>query len=294
MCTGETSGGSRTGLARGVPHHVEMQGLRCADHVDEAVCLQGFDAIPNRREIGGAVTVATVGLANDERYGFAFSTRVTVEEDAESALADRGDARRIATISEGALCVFLDGYTGREGKPVPLIIRKSDGGFGYGTTDLATVRYRIETLQADRLIYVIGAPQAVAPQHGLGHRSQGWLAPPDNLRRCMSRSATCFGEDRKILKTRSGAPLRLLALLDESVATARAVIDEARPDLEAKQPAPKSHRIVGIGAIKYADLSVAHDSEYVFDLERMVALTGNTGPYLQYAAARIRSIFRSC
>ena len=101
-----------------------------------------------------------------------------------------------------------------------------------------------------------------------------------------------LGPDRKILRTRSGAPLRLMALLDEAVPSARRVIDEARPDLHEETRAAIAPQ-VGIGAVKYADLSVAHDSEYVFDLDRMVALTGNTGPYLQYAAARIRSIFRT-
>jgi arginyl-tRNA synthetase len=206
-------------------------------------------------------------------------------------LCDELENAGIATMSEGALCVFLDGYTGREGKPVPLIIRKSDGGYGYATTDLATVRYRVRELKADRIVYVIGAPQALhLNMVWATARKAGWL--PETVTPVHVQIGNVLGEDRKILKTRSGAPLRLMALLDEAVTKARAVIDEARPDLDDQTRAEIAPQI-GIGGVKYADLSVTHDSEYVFDLERMTALVGNTGPYLQYATARIRSIFRT-
>ena len=201
------------------------------------------------------------------------------------------EAAGIATMSEGALCVFLDGYTGREDKPVPLIIRKSDGGYGYATTDLATIKYRVQELQADRILYVIGAPQALHLNMVWDTaRKAGWL--PDTVTPTHVRIGNVLGQDRKILRTRAGAPPRLMALLDDATAKARAVIDEPRPDLDETTRAAVAPQ-VGVGAVKYADLSVAHDSEYVFDLERMVALTGNTGPYLQYATARIRSIFRT-
>jgi arginyl-tRNA synthetase len=121
-------------------------------------------------------------------------------------------------------------------------------------------------------------------------RKAGWL--PDDVEVVHVQIGNVLGEDRKLLRTRSGKPLKLMELLDEAVAKARAVVDEARPDLDVEVRAAIAPA-VGIGAIKYADLAVAHDSEYVFDLDRMVSLTGNTGPYLQYAAARIRSIFRS-
>ena len=140
------------------------------------------------------------------------------------------------------------------------------------------------------MLYVIGAPQALHLNMVWDTaRKAGWL--PDDVVPVHVQIGNVLGEDRKILKTRSGAPLRLMALLDEAVDKARAVIDEARPDLDEAIRATIA-RQVGIGAVKYADLSVAHDSEYVFDLDRMVALTGNTGPYLQYVVARIRSIFR--
>ena len=207
-----------------------------------------------------------------------------------AAVCDELETAGIATISEGALCVFLDGYTGREDKPVPLIIRKSDGGYGYGTTDLATIRRRVCDLHAERLLYVIGAPQSLHLRMVWDTaRKAGWL--PAELDPVHVQIGNVLGEDRKILRTRSGAPLRLMALLDEAVGTARAVLDEARPDLDEAERATIAPQ-VGIGAIKYADLSVAHDSEYVFDLDRMTALHGDTGPYLQYAVARVRSILR--
>jgi arginyl-tRNA synthetase len=200
------------------------------------------------------------------------------------------ESKGIAEVSDGALCVFLEGYTGREGKPVPLIIRKSDGGYNYGTTDLATIKHRVEDLKADRVLYVIGAPQALhLNMVWETARKAGWL--PADVATVHIMIGNVLGEDRKILKTRSGKPLRLMALLDEAVDKARTVIDGTRPDLDEQTRATIARQI-GIGAVKYADLSVAHDSEYVFDLDRMVALTGNTGPYLQYVVARIRSIFR--
>jgi arginyl-tRNA synthetase len=193
-------------------------------------------------------------------------------------------------VSEGALCVFLDGYSGREGGPAPLIIRKSDGGYGYATTDLATIRHRVRDLRADRLLYVIGAPQALHLRMVWDTaRRVGWL--PEGLDPVHVQIGNVLGPDRKLLRSRSGAPPRLLDLLDEAVTAARTVLDESRPDLDADTRAAIAPQ-VGIGAVKYADLSVAHDSEYVFDLDRMTTLTGDTGPYLQYAAARIRSILR--
>ena len=208
-----------------------------------------------------------------------------------AAVCDDLEAAGIATMSDGALCVFLDGYTGREGKPVPLIVRKSDGGYGYAATDLAAIRYRVQELGADRILYVVGAPQALHLSMVWDTaRKAGWL--PDSVTPVHVQIGNVLGEDRKILKTRSGTPLRLMALLDEAVERARTVVTESNPDLAPEQLAAIAPQ-VGIGAVKYADLSVSHDSEYVFNLERMVAQTGNTGPYLQYATARIRSIFRA-
>ncbi len=226
------------------------------------------------------VTLTDADLAGESTYN-----------DELAGICEELEAKGIATISDGALCVFLDGYTGREGKPVPLIIRKSDGGYGYATTDLATIRRRVRDLRADRILYVIGVTQALHLNMVWDTaRKAGWLGADVEVVHVQIGSV--LGEDRKLLRTRSGKPLKLMGLLEEAVASARAVVDEARPDLDEEVRAAIAPQ-VGIGAVKYADLSVAHDSDYVFDLDRMVSLTGNTGPYLQYAAARIRSIFRT-
>ncbi len=173
---------------------------------------------------------------------------------------------------------------------MPLIIRKSDGGYGYGTTDLATIRYRVRELEADRVLYVVGAPQNMHLRMVMATaREAGWL--PDTVEAVHVQIGNVLGEDGKILKSRSGAPVKLMALLEEAVDRARAVIDASRPELTEEERAVTA-RQVGIGAVKYADLSVGHDTEYVFDFDRMLALSGNTGPYVQYAAARIRSILR--
>ncbi len=226
------------------------------------------------------ITLTDADLAGESTYN-----------DDLAAVCDELVEAGLAVESEGALCVFLDGYTGREGKPQPLIVRKSDGGYGYATSDLATVRRRVRTLGADRMLYVVGAPQALHLEMVWATaRKAGWL--PDDVEVVHVRIGNVLGEDRKILRTRSGAPLRLMALLDEAVAAARAVLDEQQPPLDEATRDTVAPQ-VAMAAVKYADLSVAHDSEYVFDLERMVAPTGNTGPYLQYAAARIHSIFRT-
>ncbi|MEE1619360.1 arginine--tRNA ligase [Brachybacterium sp. J153] len=200
------------------------------------------------------------------------------------------EAAGIARISDGALCVFPEGFTGRDGQPLPLIIRKSDGGYGYATTDLAAVRHRVRDLGADAIAYVVGSAQELHFQMVFAiAREAGWL--PAEVRAEHVKIGSVLGEDGKILRTRSGASLRLMALLEEAVTTARTVIDELRPDLPEAERAQIA-RSIGIGGVKYADLSTAHDSDYTFDLDRMLALTGNTAPYLQYAVARIRSISR--
>ncbi|MBB4917581.1 arginine--tRNA ligase [Streptosporangium saharense] len=203
-------------------------------------------------------------------------------------VCDELQERGIAVVSDGALCVFPPGFTGREGQPLPFMIRKSDGGYGYATTDMATIRYRVQDLKADRLLYVIGATQA---QHMsmlfASAKMAGWL--PDHVHAEHVQIGSVLGSDGKMFKTRSGASVKLLDLLDEAEVRAAEVIrDSDYPEEERRAIA----HAVGMGAVKYADLSVSHDSEYVFDFDRMLALTGNTGPYLQYAQARIRSIFR--
>lgn len=200
------------------------------------------------------------------------------------------EERGLARVSEGALCTFPAGFKGRDGEPLPLIIRKSDGGYGYATTDLATVRFRVQELHADRILYVVGAPQNIHLRMVMETaREAGWL--PDTVEATHVQIGNVLGPDGKILKSRSGTPVKLTALLEEAVDRARAVVEASRPDLTEGER-DVTARQVGIGAVKYADLSVGHDTEYVFDFDRMLALNGNTGPYVQYAAARIRSILR--
>ena len=225
------------------------------------------------------VTLTDADLAGESTYNDDLAT-----------ICDELEAAGLATVSDGALCVFLPGRIGRDGQPSPLIIRKSDGGYGYATTDLATVRHRVGDLHADRLVYVIGTTQS---QHlemvWETARLAGWL--PESVQTVHVRIGSVLGTNHKILKTRAGDSVRLLALLDEAVDQARSELvdrselDTVNAELIAEQ--------VGIAAVKYADLSVAHDTDYVFDAQRMVATNGNTGPYLQYATTRIRSIFRS-
>ncbi|MBW3555953.1 MAG: arginine--tRNA ligase [Actinobacteria bacterium] len=200
------------------------------------------------------------------------------------------EAKGLAVVDDGALCVFPPGFTNRDGQPLPLIIRYSTGGYGYATTDLAALRYRSLELQAGRILYVVGAPQAthLAMIFEVG-RMAGWLGPDRPAEHVPFGSI--LGQDRKMYKTRSGDSVRLIDLLDEAVERAAAKVAEANPDLDA----PTRERVaslVGIGAVKYADLASDRIKDYVFDWDRMLAFEGNTGPYLQYAHARIRSIFR--
>ena len=200
------------------------------------------------------------------------------------------EQRGIAVINEGALCVFPPGFVGREGEPLPLIVRKKDGGYGYGATDLAALRFRHEDLGGTRLLYVVGSTQ----QQHLSMvfevaKMAGWLAPP--VRAEHVGFGSVLGEDRKMLKSRSGETVKLIELLDEAVERALAAVQEKNPDLPAEEMQTVA-RQVGIGAVKYADLSSDRIKDYVFDWKRMVAFEGNTGPYLQYAHARIQSIFR--
>jgi arginyl-tRNA synthetase len=203
-------------------------------------------------------------------------------------VCDELEAKGVAVISDGALCAFPPGFTGRDGSPLPLILRKSDGGYGYASTDMAAIRYRIRDLHANRLIYVVGAEQgqhfemvfAVA-------RQAGWLTDAVSAEHATIGLVT--GADRKRFRTRTGSSVKLSDLIDEAVERAGEAIDDRYEDPALRAQIADA---VGIGALKYADLSVARDSGYVLDFDRMLALTGNTGPYLQYATARIRSIFR--
>ncbi|WP_327043133.1 arginine--tRNA ligase [Micromonospora ureilytica] len=192
--------------------------------------------------------------------------------------------------SGGADCVFPHGFSGRDGEPLPLIVRKSDGGYGYPATDLAALRQRVGELGATRLLYVVGLPQrqhfamvfAVA-------QAAGWLRPPAQAEHLGFGSI--LGADGRMLRSRAGGSVKLVGLLEEAVARATDLARSRNPDLDAAA-ADEIGRAVGIGAIKYADLSVDRTKDYVLDWQRMLALDGNTAPYLQYAYARTRSVLR--
>jgi len=204
----------------------------------------------------------------------------------------RLEEKGIAVYSDGALCAFPPGFTGREGRPLPLIIRKSDGGYNYATTDLAAIRYRVDVLHCDRAIYVVGSDQALHFQMVFAvAREAGWIPPGASFEH--AQIGLVLGPDGNRLRTRSGDNVQLTDLLEEAVDRARGILDEV--DASARfDPAELDEvaEAVGIGAVKYADLSTARESAYVFDWDRMISFRGNTGPYLQYATARIRSIFR--
>ncbi len=196
----------------------------------------------------------------------------------------------LLTVSDGAEVVFPPGFTNRNGEPLPLIVRNSVGGYNYATFDLATVIDRVERVGATLLLYVVGAPQAQHLQMVWAVAEQaGWLRPP--ARAVHVSFGSVLGADRKILRTRSGETVKLIDLLDEAVQRADAAIAEKNPDLTADERAEVA-RMVGLGAVKYADLSTDRIKDYVFDWERMLSFDGDTAPYLQYAHARICSIFR--
>jgi arginyl-tRNA synthetase len=195
-----------------------------------------------------------------------------------------------ATISDGALCLFPAGFVGREKQPQPLLVRKGDGGFGYAATDLAAIRYRIDTLKATRVLYVVGAPQGVHLSMVFqAARELGWV--PENVRVEHVAFGSVLGTDGKMFRSREGDTVRLVDLIDAAIERADAVVRAKSPDLEPEVRAEVA-RMVGVGSIKYADLSSDRIKNYTFDLERMVSFEGDTAGYLQYAYARTRSIFR--
>lgn len=196
--------------------------------------------------------------------------------------------------NQGAKCVFLDGFTNREGEPLPLIVQKSDGGYNYATTDLASLRYRIQQDKAKRIIYVTDVGQANHfAQFFQVARKAGWI--PDDVELVHVPFGLVLGEDGKKFKTRSGDTVRLRDLLDEAIARFRVLL-EARLKDEGREETEEfiSHvsTVVGISAVKYADLSQNRTSNYIFSYDKMIAPLGNTAPYLLYVYARIQSIGR--
>ena len=215
----------------------------------------------------------------DERLGESFYN------DALAPLVDRLLAEGIAQVSEGAVCIFFPDIPAMEEKPC--LIRKSDGGFLYGTTDLATLEYREQRWKPDAVWYVTGAPQQLHFEQvfAAGRR----MGITTDLRHIAFGSI--LGEDRKMMKTRSGENVELGGLLNEAMEHALAVVAEKNPDL-AKAEQLEIARLIGLGAVKYADLMQHRLTDYLFSWEKMLSFQGNTAPYLQNAYVRIRSIFR--
>lgn len=198
----------------------------------------------------------------------------------------------VAVRSNGALCVFFDDVKGPDGNPTPLIVQKSDGGFGYAATDLSAIRDRVGNLGATELIYVVDARQSLHFKMVFETaRRAGWLN--DEVKAVQLAFGTVLGKDGKPFKTREGETVRLVDLLDEAVERATAVVREKAEKVGLTEAEiVENGQYVGIGAVKYADLSTSAARDYKFDLDQMVSLNGDTSVYLQYAYARIKSILR--
>ncbi|WP_445335948.1 arginine--tRNA ligase [Citrobacter koseri] len=199
-------------------------------------------------------------------------------------------AQGLAVESEGATVVFLDEYKNKEGEPMGVIIQKKDGGYLYTTTDIACAKYRYETLHADRVLYYIDSRQHQ-------HLMQAWTIVrkagyvPDSVPLEHHMFGMMLGKDGKPFKTRAGGTVKLADLLDEALERARRLVAEKNPDMPADE-LEKLANAVGIGAVKYADLSKNRTTDYIFDWDNMLAFEGNTAPYMQYAYTRVLSVFR--
>lgn len=199
-------------------------------------------------------------------------------------------AKGLAVESEGATVVFLDEFKNKEGDPMGVIIQKKDGGYLYTTTDIACAKYRYETLHADRVLYYIDSRQHQ-------HLMQAWTIVrkagyvPDSVPLEHHMFGMMLGKDGKPFKTRAGGTVKLADLLDEALERARRLVAEKNPDMSADE-LEKLANAVGIGAVKYADLSKNRTTDYIFDWDNMLAFEGNTAPYMQYAYTRVLSVFR--
>ncbi len=253
----------------------------------ELVKLQGGDA-ENLKIWEKCVDLSKQGLQGiydrldvgfDHWYGESFYN------DRLAPLVDEMLESGVARESEGAVCVFFDGDAKLDDKPA--IVRKADGGFLYATTDLATIDFRVQQWHADQIWYVVGAPQQLHFQQIFeATRKRGQNPSMHHI-----AFGSILGEDRKLMKTRSGDNVQLVDVLDEAVERADRVIGEKNPDMNPTERAEVAS-IVGIGSVKFAELSQHRMTDYVFSWDRMLALQGDTAPYLQYSYVRVRSIFR--
>ena len=207
-----------------------------------------------------------------------------------SDVASDMESRGIAQRSNGALCVFFEDIRGPDNSQIPLIVQKADGGFGYAAADLAAIRYRVRQLAANKILYVVDARQSLHFKMVFeAARRAGYL--PDGVEATHVSFGSVLGSDGRPLKTRAGDAVRLIDLLDGAISRSSETIRDRGGNLDQPQ-LEELARAVGIGAVKYADLSTSRTRDYRFDLDRMLSLQGNTGVYLQYAYARIQSILR--
>lgn len=223
-----------------------------------------------------------IQLTPDDVYGESFYNPFLAD------VVKQLSAKRLVKVVNGAICAFPEGFTNRDGDPQAVIVRKRGGGYGYASTDLATARYWIEERGATDLLYVVGSPQA---QHFAMVfavlREAGWLTDDHHAEHIGFGSI--LGEDGRTIRTRAGGSVKLVDLLVEAIDRAEGAAE--RDELTEEQQAAVA-RAVGIGAVKYADLSKDRRKDYVFDWDRMLAMNGNTAVYLQYANCRIRSVLR--
>jgi len=225
------------------------------------------------------VTLAREDVRAESAYN---DDLVTVVED----LRDKGLLRE----SQGAQCVFLDEFKNKDGEITPVIIQKSDGGYLYATTDLSAVRYRASEVRAERVLYIVDARQALHLRQVFAvSRAAGYA--PDSCSLEHHPFGTMLGNDGKPFKTRTGGTVKLMDLLREAEDRALVLVGEKNPDLDESERREIA-RVVGIGSVKYADLSLSRTTDYIFNWEKMLSFEGNTAPYLLYSYARVKSIFR--
>ncbi|MBQ0743553.1 MAG: arginine--tRNA ligase, partial [Pseudomonas sp.] len=207
-----------------------------------------------------------------------------------ASIVEALQAKGLLTESQGARCVFLDEFKNAEGNPLPVIIQKAGGGYLYATSDLAAMRYRHEQLHADRVLYFVDQRQALHFQQVFAvARLAGFV--PESMQLEHMGFGTMNGADGKPFKTRDGGTVKLVDLLDEAEERAHQLVSQKNPDLDAAE-LRQIARAVGIGAVKYADLSKHRSSDYNFNFELMLSFEGNTAPYLMYAYTRVASVFR--
>ncbi len=269
-----------------------------ADFADRArskvVLLQGGD--PDSKRLWQRFIAVSIAHCNEiyQRLGVTLRDEHIMPESAYNAdlsvVIEELRQQGLLSEDQGAQCVFLDAFKGRDDKPLPVIVQKSDGGYLYATTDLAALRYRVQKLGANRILVVVGAEQSLHFQQVFAvGRAAGYA--DDETRLEHITFGNMLGPDGKKFSTRAGGVMKLSDLLDEAEQRATGLVAEKNPDMDAAE-CREVARVVGLGALKYADLSKNRTSNYVFDWDQMLSFEGNTAPYLQYAYTRIRSLLR--